>query len=159
MPGKKLDMLERSLCDSQGDIFSKARRKNFNDEDFIEKWMTSEVAVNYDDEINWTHGMSWAYLFEYLEDVAGKIRKDTEFLSEGIMYWIGYTYKYLCIRENISSKKAYAMFDAEDMKQFYAAFHITGTDVAVDKMLEVYAERQKKRALPRPNFPPNSACR
>lgn len=145
MSARKLKNIEEWLCDDQGELFYQAEREKFDTKDFIEKWMNSKVAEEYDNEIHWTHGMSEAYLFSYLQDVAGKVKKSRNRSPKDALWWIGYMYRYLCICEKISSKEAVARFSPEDMYGFYRAFNCMSMKLALEDILRIYEERQTKK--------------
>lgn len=144
MPLRELTDQERWLCNRQGSIFADARWERFHSEDFVEKWMMSESAAGFDKENNWTHGMGTTYLCHYAEETSAPIKRDTEFLPDEVMYWIGFIYRQLCFQANLTSKEAYAMFDVEDMKKFYVGFHVMSADLAVEDMLTVHEQRKQK---------------
>lgn len=153
-PSRELDNSEEQQCDNLGYVFSQSGIKaGFDSEDFIQKWMNSEVAEGYDNDVHWTHGMSEMYLFEYLEDVAGPVKKADECLPSSVLYWIGYMYKYIGQTEGKSSKELYKMFNADDMKKFYVAFHVMGAACAAGNMLDVYKERQHRHISPNSQEP------
>lgn len=142
---RELSNDEEWRCRRQGRLFMAAYEMGFDSEDFVEKWMHSTTAASLDDEIGWINGMGDAYILEYFRDTNPGVKRATEFLPEEVMYWIGLVYRRMCLSENISSKEAYAMYNVEDMKQLYIGYHMMGTDLAVEDMVNGYKKRQQKR--------------
>lgn len=150
MDMRKLTPAEEQICDNLGYLFSKSGSMfHFDSKDFVEKWMTGRIGEEYDHDIHWTHGMGEGYMFEYLEDVSGPIKKATDFFPEGVLYWIGYMYRFLVASLGKSSKEIYAMFNVDDMEKFYDLFDGGGGPAAIaEEMLDIYRERQVKTQEP-----------
>ena len=52
------------------------------------------------------------------------------------MFWIGYIYRCICIKYNLSSKSVYKLFDARKIVEYYNIFHTFDIVDAAERMME-----------------------
>jgi hypothetical protein len=139
-----LDNIQLKLCDIQGRLFENA--KEYNSEDFIKKFMNSEVARHLDSPYNKLQWMGEEYLLEELKD-----EKDIcitgEKYNPNVMYWIGYLYRYWVGSRNLASKKIYRYAPAKTMKRNYMIFHTFDPEVAIDDLIEIYNQKNKGKTI------------
>ncbi len=52
------------------------------------------------------------------------------------MFWIGYIYRCLCIRYNLSSRSVYKLFNAKEIIKYYNICHTYDIVDAVERMMD-----------------------
>ena len=117
--------IELQLCDIQGRLFKLSAQRGISSAEFIKVFMKSATAKALDSTYN---RMQWAgeeYLLEEVIDEAGdSFEKPGEVYSEGLIYWIGYIYRYWHYVTEESSKEIYKQAQAKVMKQYYARLYM-----------------------------------
>ena len=136
-----MDSIQLKLCDIQGRLFE--RSTAYASEGFIRDFMNSEVAEHLDSPYNKLQWMGEEYLIDELKDEK-KLAADGEKYSPEVLYWIGYLYRYWAISRGERSKRIYRQAPAKTMKRNYMAFHTFDPDVAIDDLIEIHRQRQKK---------------
>jgi len=136
-----MDSIQLKLCDIQGRLFE--RSVAYGSEGFIRDFMNSEVAEHLDSPYNKLQWMGEEYLIDELKDEK-KLAADGEKYSPEVLYWIGYLYRYWAISRGERSKRIYRQAPAKTMKRNYMAFHTFDPDVAIDDLIEIHRQRQKK---------------
>ncbi len=143
-----MESLQLKLCDIQGRLFELSLNAGFDSISFIKAFMTSDVAENLDSPYN---RMQWAgeeYLLEELiaEKKDDLIKSNTQF-SRDVLFWIGYIYRYWHFYRNESSKTIYRIAPAETMERNYLMFHTMDAKMAIDDLIEIYNQKQRKKEL------------
>ena len=136
-----MDSIRLKLCDIQGRMFE--RSTAYASEDFIRDFMNSEVAEHLDSPYNKLQWMGEEYLMDELKDEK-KLDTDGEKYSPEVLYWIGYLYRYWACTRGEKSKRIYRQAPAKTMKRNYMAFHTFDPEVAIDDLIEIHQQRQKK---------------
>ena len=129
------------LCDIQGRLFE--RSTDYASEGFIRDFMNSKVAEHLDSPYNKLQWMGEEYLLDELKDEK-TLGIDGEKYSPEVLYWIGYLYRYWACARGERSKRIYRQAPAKTMKRNYLAFHTFDPDVAIDDLIEIYQQRQKR---------------
>ena len=129
------------LCDIQGRLFE--RSTDYASEGFIRDFMNSKVAEHLDSPYNKLQWMGEEYLLDELKDEK-TLGIDGEKYSPEVLYWIGYLYRYWACARGERSKRIYRQAPAKTMKRNYMAFHTFDPDVAIDDLIEIYQQRQKR---------------
>ena len=136
-----MDSIQLKLCDIQGRLFE--RSIDYASEGFIRDFMNSKVAEHLDSPYNKLQWMGEEYLLDELKDEK-TLGIDGEKYSPEVLYWIGYLYRYWACARGERSKRIYRQAPAKTMKRNYMAFHTFDPDVAIDDLIEIYQQRQKR---------------
>ena len=136
-----MDSIQLKLCDIQGRLFE--RSTAYASEGFIRDFMNSEVAEHLDSPYNKLQWMGEEYLLDELKDEK-TLETEGEKYSPEVLYWIGYLYRYWACTRGERSKRIYRQAPAKTMKRNYMAFHTFDPDVAIDDLIEIYRQRQRK---------------
>lgn len=132
-----LSYIELKLCQAQAKIFEASVNKtNYSSPIFIRRFVYSSIAKSFDDK-------KYLYRFDTIEEVFNII--DEEFgesqygetkYSSDQMFWIGYIYRCICIKYNLSSKSVYKLFNAKEIIKYYNIYHTLDIVDASERMME-----------------------
>ena len=135
---RKMTSIELQLCDIQGRLFILSARRGIGSVEFIKVFMKSATAKALDSTYN---RMQWAgeeYLLEEVIDEAGdRFKKLGEIYSEGLIYWIGYIYRYWHYVTGESSKEIYKQAPVKVMRQNYERFYT----MTLEEVIEILKEK------------------
>ena len=136
-----MNSIQLKLCDIQGRLFEPSTA--YASEGFIRDFMNSEVAEHLDSPYNKLQWMGEEYLMDELKDEK-TLDTDGEKYAPEVLYWIGYLYRYWACTRDERSRKIYRQAPAKTMKRNYMAFHTFDPDVAIDDLVEIHQQRQKR---------------
>lgn len=136
-----MNSIQLKLCDIQGRLFELSTR--YASEKFIRDFMNSEVAKHLDSPYNKLQWMGEEYLIDELNDEK-KLSTDGEKYPPDVLYWIGYVYRYWACTRGEKSKKIFRQAPAKTMKRNYLAFHTFDPDIAIDDLIEIHKQKQRK---------------
>ena len=136
-----MNSIQLKLCDIQGRLFE--RSTAYASESFICDFMNSEVAEHLDSPYNKLQWMGEEYLIDELKDEKELVLEGEKY-SPDVLYWIGYVYRYWACSRGEKSKRIYRQAPAKTMKYNYLAFHTFDPDVAIDDLIEIHRQRQKR---------------
>jgi hypothetical protein len=138
-----MDSIQLKLCDIQGRLFELSARQGYNSEKFVSGFMTSDIAKSLDSPYN---RMQWAgeeYLLEeLLAQAEDEIPKDNKVLSQEMLYWMGYLYRYWHFYKGEPSKKIYRQANLKTMQRNYLMFHTMDPELAIDDLIEIKAQKK-----------------
>jgi hypothetical protein len=138
-----MDSIQLKLCDIQGRLFELSARQGYNSEKFVSGFMTSDIAKALDSPYN---RMQWAgeeYLLEeLLAQAEDEIPKDNNVLSQEMLYWMGYLYRYWHFYKGEPSKKIYRQANLKTMQRNYLMFHTMDPELAIDELIEIKAQKK-----------------
>lgn len=138
-----MDSIQLKLCDIQGRLFELSGRQGYNSEKFVSGFMTSDIAKALDSPYN---RMQWAgeeYLLEeLLAQAEDEIPKDNNVLSQEMLYWMGYLYRYWHFYKGEPSKKIYRQANLKTMQRNYLMFHTMDPELAIDDLIEIKAQKK-----------------
>ena len=107
------------ICNAQSQLFLYAIRKDYDEEDFIKKYMTSDFCNHkMDASYNRFQLMNPAYIMSYLLDEITPEKNDRHY-DENTIEWIGWMYRYTQLRLEIPSKQIYETLPLNDMLCYY----------------------------------------
>ncbi len=140
-----MDALELKLCDIQGRLFELFAKTEYAAAGLVAVFMNSELAKNLDSEYN---RMQWAGE-EYLLEELLATRKDKLSIkkieiSQDVLFWIGYTYRYWHYYTGETSNAIYKQAPFERMNVNYLMFHTMDVEMAIDNLKEIYRQRKRK---------------
>ncbi len=135
-----MNELEMKLCDIQGRLFELSAQKGYTSATFIKAFMTSPTAKALDSKYN---RMQWAGEEYLLEEVAatGELTVGGEVLSQDVLFWIGYVYRYWHYYTGEDSAKIYKQAPVETMHRNYLLFHTMSPELAIEKLKEIYEQK------------------
>ncbi len=137
--------LELQLCDIQGRLFKNSLKEGLDSERFINLYMRSKCAAEYDMPHNRLQWMGEEYILEEFMDEAGhKLIKGVQY-SEDAMFWIGYTHRYWHFLTGESSKKISSQAPAVVMKWGYPGLHTIDMALAIEDLKEMAKEPRFRR--------------
>lgn len=138
---EKLTLEKRQLCDIQGRLFELARKTGLDCPLFIEAFMNSNAAAALDDVYDRLQWAGEEYILEELNDEVNGLQNAGTAYSPEVMYWIGYTYRYWHYYTGEFSREIYKTADANTMKECWPGFHTLDTEMAIDDLKEIYAQK------------------
>lgn len=139
-----MDTIKLKLCDIQGRLFELFADSQYDAENLVKTFMTSDLARALDSEYN---RMQWAgeeYLFEELLATCNeKLTLKNENMSKEVLFWMGYIYRYWHFYTGEESIKIYKQAPFETMNTNYLIFHTFDAEVAIDDLKEIYQQKAK----------------
>ena len=141
--------LEIQLCSIQGRLFELSLKKGFASESFINRFMKSKCAADYDMSHNRLQWLGEGYIMEELIEECGDRLAKGEQYSKDQMFWIGYTYRYWHFLTGESSKKIVAQVPAKVMRMGYEGFHTEDMTLAIEDLKAVSKVRRRNGGLGR----------
>ena len=134
---KPLNSIEIKLCQKQAKIFEKSvNETEYSSPIFIRRFMYSSIAKSMDNKLYLFTTDSEEDVFSILEDEFGRSSYGKEKYSQDQMFWIGYIYRCLSIKYNISSKAVYKLFNAKKIVKYYNICHTYDIVDAAERMME-----------------------
>ncbi len=134
---KPLNSIEIKLCQKQGKIFEKSvKQTNYSSLVFIRRFMYSSIAKSMDDKIYLFTSNTEDDALDIINDQFKDINYGKEKYTEDEMFWIGYIYRVICIKYNLSSKYAYKLFNAKDIIKYFNICHTFDIIDAAERMME-----------------------
>lgn len=134
---KPLNSIEIQLCQKQAKIFEKSiNATECSSPIFIRRYMFSSIAKSMDEKLYLFTSQTEEDAFSVLDDEFGKSAYGKEKYSPDQMYWIGYIYRCICIRYNLSSKAVYKLFNAKEIVKYYNICHTFDIVDASERMME-----------------------
>lgn len=134
---KKLDIHNRRRCIVQGNLFEEAINRNMDSRDFIEKYMTSGIALSIDLPAYLLQHSGEFYFLDIM-DANLCIKRSDNIIPSEILYWIGYIYGYWHYYKEISSKEIYEIADFDTMCSKYVELCTLSPSVAINILIESY---------------------
>lgn len=125
------------LCDIQGRLFELALKNGYDCKDFMKKFMNSKTAAALDESYDRLQWAGEEYILDELNEEVGGLKKAGITYHNEIMYWAGYAYRYWHYYTGESSKKIYAIANAETMAIGYPGLHTLDVKMAVDRLKEI----------------------
>ena len=140
-----MDMLALKLCDIQGRLFGLSGKAGYSSEEFIRKFMNSEVARGLDSSYNRYQWAGEEYLLEELEDCFRFSSKGNIYPNE-VLYWTGYIYRFWHYCKGTESREIVKTAPPETMRRNFLLFHTMDPELAIEDLLEIknQAEQEKQ---------------
>jgi len=135
-----MNALELKICDIQGRLFELSAVKGFDSEDFIDKFMKSDVAKNLDSSYN---RMQWAgeeYLMEEISNSCA-VAKGGAIMPMEVLYWTGYIFRYWHYITGESSRQILKQAPPKTMNTNYLMFHSVAPELAIEDLKEIYRQK------------------
>lgn len=134
---KPLDSIEIKLCQLQAKIFEESVKKtNYSSPIFIRRFMLSSIAKSFDEKKYLFQSISIEETFDLLDEEYGQSEYGKTKYTEDQMFWIGYIYRCIAIKYNLTSKVVYEMFNAREIVKHYNIGHTFDIVQAAERMME-----------------------
>lgn len=132
-----LSFIEIKLCQAQAKIFEASVTKtNYSSPIFIRRFVYSSIAKSFDDKVYLYRSDTVEDAIDIINEEFGDSRYGQKKYSIDQMFWIGYIYRCICIKYNLSSKSVYKLFDARKIVEYYNIFHTFDIVDAAERMME-----------------------
>lgn len=132
-----LSSLEIKLCQAQAKIFElSVKQTKYSSPIFIRRFMYSSIAKALDNQVYLFQSDTIYEAFNVINDEFGDSNYGKIKYSEDQMYWIGYIYRCIAIKYNLSSKSVYKLFNADKIIEFYNICHTYDIVDAAERMME-----------------------
>jgi hypothetical protein len=140
-----LDSLKLQLCDIQGRLFELSLKEGFASERFIDLYMRSRCAAEYDMDYNRLQWAGEEYIMEeFIDEMNGKLTFGKQYSGDAV-YWIGYTYRYWNFLTGESSRRISSQVPAKIMCLGYPGLHTEDMTLAVDDLKRLASERRERK--------------
>lgn len=132
-----LSSLEIKLCQTQAKIFElSVNQTKYSSPIFIRRFMFSSIAKALDNQVYLYQSDTIYEAFNVLNEEFGTSDYGKIKYSEDQMYWIGYIYRCIAIKYNLSSKNLYRYFNADKIIKFYNICHTYDIVDASERMMQ-----------------------
>ena len=132
-----LSYIELKLCQAQAKIFEASVTKtNYSSPIFIRRFVYSSIAESFDDKVYLYRSDTIEEVFHILDKEFGESRYGEIKYSPDQMFWIGYVYRCLCLKYNLSSKSVYKLFNAREIIKYYNIYHTFDIVDAAERMMK-----------------------
>ena len=134
---KKIDNVGLMLCKLQGQIFEQSvHHMRCSSAVFIREYMLSNVAQRMDSQSFLNETTYILDVYDELNAEYGECSYGSTHYTGEELFWIGYIYRYMCYTYNVTSKYAYNLINASELKKLYYAYHSFDPAFAIDRILE-----------------------
>lgn len=127
--------LEYGICRTQSRIYEYIANKGYDIEEFSEKYMRSDWCHRAMDTIYSRFQLADELeCLDFIFPEIGMIEKlkESKVFDPDVAAWIGFTYRLLYLRTNISSGNIVEKIPFEVMVKYYPGIHTVDEDVAAD---------------------------
>lgn len=132
-----LSFIELKLCQAQAKIFEASVTKtDYSSPIFIRRFAYSSLAKSFDDKVYLYRSDSIDEAIGLIDEEFGKAKYGKTKYSADQMFWIGYIYRCICIKYNLSSKSVYRLFDGRKIVDYYNICHTFDIVDAAERMME-----------------------
>lgn len=134
---KPLNSIEIMLCQKQAKMFEKSVTKTkYSSLIFIRRYMHSSIAKLMDDKVYLFTPIADSDVFSILDEEFGETTYGKIKYTQDQMFWIGYIYRCISIKYNLSSKAIYKLFSAKEIVKYYNICHTYDIVDAAERMME-----------------------
>lgn len=134
---KPLSSIEIKLCQKQAKLFELSVDKTeYSSPIFIRRFMFSSIAKLFDEKLYLFTTESEEDCFDTLDEEFGKSSYGKDKFSKDEMFWIGYVYRCICIKYDLSSKTVYKLFKANEIIKYFNICHTFDIVDAAQRMME-----------------------
>ena len=134
---KPLESIDIILCRLHAKLFEESVEKtDYSSPIFIRRFMLSSLAKSFDKKIYLSLSTSSEECFDMLDEEYGKSTYGTKKYTKDQMFWIGYVYRVIAIKYDLSSKAVYKLFNAEKIVKCYNIGHTFDVVDFADRIME-----------------------
>ena len=120
------------ICENQELLFANAQKLNFDDNEFVEKYMNSRLCnKEMDTPYSYFHYSEPEDIMDYLLKEI-QVKTNTKHYDANAMRWVGYMYRYIYLKTKIPSSVIYAKLPLKDMLVYYVGMHTQDNDYFLD---------------------------
>ena len=132
-----LEYHELCLCRLQAKIFElSVKDTNYSSPVFIRRFMMSKYVKVFDEFDYLFMSCNLEDTFDELDEEYGKSTYGKIKYSQDEMYWIGYIYRVISIKFNLTSKQIFKLFKASEIIDYYPIYHTYDIVDAASRMIE-----------------------
>jgi len=127
------------LCKIQADLFANYRSfSNCSPYFFIRRFMNSDLAKRFDDSTVLADISSNKTFIDEIDEQYGKTSfgKNNNSISNEMMYWVGYVYRYWSYTYEISSKALIMHVNPNILFNRYELYHSMDVSYLIDRICE-----------------------
>ena len=122
------------ICKTQSKLFLYAIRHNYDDNDFIKKYMESQFCNHKMDALySRFQLMNAAYIMSYLLDEISPEASKKHY-DEDAIEWTGWMYRYTQLRLEVPSKQIYETLPLNHMLIYYRGMGGEDTEYFIERM-------------------------
>lgn len=122
------------ICTSQSRLFVYAIEQDYDDDDFVAKYMTSDFCNREMDAVwSWFQLMNPGYNMAYLLDEVSLIKSDKHYDLE-VFEWVGWMYRYAQLRLEIPSREIYKKMPLSDMLLYYKCLRTEDAEYFIEQI-------------------------
>lgn len=134
---KRLDEEDRKICSFQAKLFeASASCSNSGSAVFIRRFMRSDYARRIDQGFGIEEPSVVERIIEEIESKYPTGDYGSEKYAPMELHWIGYVYRYFCMAYGLTSKEAYAIVGAREMRSLYYPYHTLDTVQVIGRIYE-----------------------
>ena len=134
---KPLDSIDIILCRLNAKLFEESVKKTrYSSPVFIRRFMMSTLAKSFDKKVYLFLSTSSEECFDMLDEEFGESTYGTKKYTKDQMFWIGYIYRVIALKYNLSSKAVYKLFNAEKIIKYYNIGHTFDVVDFAERMME-----------------------
>ena len=134
---KPLDSIDIILCRLNAKLFEESVEKTrYSSPVFIRRFMMSTLAKSFDKKVYLFLSTSSEECFDMLDEEFGESTYGTKKYTKDQMFWIGYIYRVIALKYNLSSKAVYKLFNAEKIIKYYNIGHTFDVVDFAERMME-----------------------
>jgi len=134
---KPLDSIDIILCRLNAKLFEESVEKtSYSSPVFIRRFMMSTLAKSFDKKVYLFLSTSSEECFDMLDEEFGESTYGTKKYTKDQMFWIGYIYRVIALKYNLSSKAVYKLFNAEKIIKYYNIGHTFDVVDFAERMME-----------------------
>lgn len=133
--------VEMRICNNQAELFVLAAKKGFDDDDFISKYMNSELCHEIDGLYSPHQLAAPSYNMACLLDEIQPEKTELHYHINAI-WWIGYIYRYIQFRFDLFSSEIYKAIPVEKMIKWYEGMHTQGDEYFMSVLHEDYFQKK-----------------
>ena len=134
---KPLDSIEIKLCQLQAKIFEESVTKTkYRSDIFIRRFMLSKLASSFDNKSYLFQSISIEESIEMIDSEFGKSSYGKVKYTKDQMFWIGYIYRCIAIKYNLTSKVVYQLFNANEVIKYYNIGHTFDPADMAERMMD-----------------------
>lgn len=112
---------------------------------FMRRFLTSNTIRFLDQDIMNFAVNSPGYIIYNLSLENKSInQKSKNKLSNKVLYWVGFMYRFICASKNMTSKRAYQLIKPETMVELYPSLHTQSPEYATEYIVGRYDNLDKE---------------
>ncbi|MBQ9001195.1 MAG: hypothetical protein IJ087_05010 [Eggerthellaceae bacterium] len=126
---------ERRLCSLQGRVFEASLEfSEAGSAVFVRRFMNSDLARRLDAGGAVLETATVGHMVREVDGQYGGTGYGSARFSAGELHWMGYLYRYLCCATGLSSKAAYRVLGARELRALYGPYHALDPAQAVAEL-------------------------